>query len=390
MVACGGACSILMWQKNAKLREENGLLREGNARMEERLKLAENNDARRQEEQQINEERFRLLANDIMTQHADRFRSENEIRMAEILTPLRENIDSFRKSITECYANEARERFSLGEKIKDLIATNQSIGREAKELSAALRGNNKTQGDWGEMILESILEKSGLRKGSEFVVQQTTDEFGKTLRDDDGNHLRPDVIVNYPDGRAVIIDSKVSLTAFVDYANSDDPEARKRYGLLHAESVRKHIDELSAKRYQDYIGREKTDFVMMFIPNEAAYMAAMNTDSSLWNRAYEKRVLIVSPTHLVSALRLIAQLWSHDRQTRNAIEIAEKSGKMYDKFVGFVDDMEKIRKSIVSTQAAYDSAMKKLRDGTGNLIDRAESLREMGAKAAKRLRENPE
>ena len=235
-------------------------------------------------------------------------------------------------------------------------------------------------------MLETILENSGLRRGSEFTIQQTTDSSGSTLRDEQGRGLRPDVVVHYPDGRAIIIDSKVSLTAFVDYVNTDDPQRRDHFGRLHLASVVKHINELADKNYQDHVGTRRLDFVMMFIPNESAYAAAMTLDPTLWTKAYDKRVLIVSPTQLVGSLRLINQLWSHDRQTRNAIEIAEKSGQMYDKFCGFVADMERIDKALTTTRAAYDSAIAKLRTGRGNLITRAETLRTLGVKASKRLK----
>lgn len=334
------------------------------------------------------EANFKLLANEILQKQQESLREENDRRIGEILAPLKENIDNFRKEVNECYSAEARERFSLQQRIKELVEANNSIGREAKELSAALRGNTKKQGDWGELVLENILENSGLRKGEEFTVQQQSDDDGSTLRDENGRGLRPDVIVHCPDGRIMIIDSKVSLSAFTDYVNAEDPETQQHYGKLHLTSIKKHIAELSEKNYQDYIGKEKLDFVMMFIPNEGAFSAAMNLDPALWQKAYDKRVLIVSPTQLVGSLRLIHQLWSHDRQTKNAIEIAERSGLMYDKFVGFVSDMEKIEKSIKNTQNAYDEAMKKLRDGRGNLIGRAESLRQLGIKAAKRLPES--
>ncbi|MDE6039032.1 MAG: DNA recombination protein RmuC, partial [Paramuribaculum sp.] len=306
--------------------------------------------------------------------------------LASLLTPLKDDIEKFRNDVNQAYSSEARERFSLQERIKELIEANNSIGREAKELATALRGNSKTQGDWGELVLETILENSGLRRGSEFTIQQTTDSSGSTLRDEQGRGLRPDVVVHYPDGRAIIIDSKVSLTAFVDYVNTDDPQRRDHFGRLHLASVVKHINELADKNYQDHVGTRRLDFVMMFIPNESAYAAAMTLDPTLWTKAYDKRVLIVSPTQLVGSLRLINQLWSHDRQTRNAIEIAEKSGQMYDKFCGFVADMERIDKALTTTRAAYDSAIAKLRTGRGNLITRAETLRTLGVKASKRLK----
>ena len=337
---------------------------------------------------QRSEAHFKVMAADIMKQQSNALRDESEQRIGEMLRPLKENIERFRTEVNQCYTAESRERFSLQERIKELIETNNNIGREAKELSLALRGNSKKQGDWGELVLETILENSGLRKGEEFIVQMTTDDVGATLRDEHGRGLRPDVVVRCPDGKSMVIDSKVSLTAFVDYINADDTSEQERLWKMHVTSVIKHINELSDKNYQEYIGDEKLDFVMMFIPNEAAYSAAMTLDPTLWQKAYDKRVLLVSPTQLVGSLRLINQLWTQDRQTRNAIEIAEKSGQMYDKFVGFVSDMEKISKSIAATQTAYDNAISKLRDGRGNLINRAESLRKLGIKASKRLSQN--
>jgi len=373
------------------------------ARLQERLALSDREISRlntaiaqsaEQQEKMLkqSEANFKVLANDIMQQHSTAFRRQNEERLIEILTPLKENIDKFRHDVNECYSTEARERFSLQDRIKELIEANAAIGREAKELATALKGNSKMQGDWGEMVLETILENSGLRKGEEFEVQMQSDETGTALRDDRGHGLRPDVVVKYPgpDGGVMIIDSKVSLTAFVDYVNAEDDAERERLGKLHLASIVKHINELSEKRYQDYIGSGRLDFVMMFVPNEAAYAAALNLDHTLWQKAYDKRVLLVSPTQLIGSLRLIKQLWNQDRQTRNAMEIAERSGMMYDKFVGFVADMEKIEKSLGNAQSAYTEAMKKLRDGRGNLISRAEKLRELGVKNSKRLPDSEE
>lgn len=331
------------------------------------------------------ENRFRVLANEILKNQATEMQTRNAADIGHLLNPLKDDIERFRRDVTNFYSKESAERFSLQEKIKDLIEANQTIGKEARELSTALRGNSKIQGDWGELILEQILENSGLRKGEEFEVQMQRDEEGNALQNESGHGLRPDVVVRYPGDKVMVIDSKVSLTAFVDYVNADTQEDRDRYGKLHLASVMKHISELSEKKYQDYVGKEKLDFVMMFVPNEGAYSAALTLDPGLWQKAYDKRVLIVSPTQLVASLKIVAQLWRHDRQTRNAIDIAERSGAMYDKFVGFVQDMEKIEKSINATQTAYTSAMKKLRDGTGSLITRAEKLRELGVKASKRL-----
>lgn len=356
--------------------------KEDNSRLTERIRFHEEEKSRIAAE---TEERFRNLANDILDANSRKFKEQNETRISEILTPLKENIDKFSKTIAESYSNEARERFALDQRIKELIELNQSIGKEAKDLTHALRGNSKIQGDWGEMILETILDKSGLKKDIHFTIQQTVDSDGNTLRGDDGRGLRPDAVINYPDGRCVVIDSKVSLTNYMDYVNADDAAARDEAGRRHIQSVKTHIKELSVKNYQEYIGEKKTDFVMMFIPNEGAYIAAMQLDSNLWQEAYDRRVLIISPTHLISVIRLIAQLWKQDDMKRNVIDIATESGRMYDKFVGFIEDLQKIEKGLDTARTAYTGAFRKLKDGPGNLIGKAEKLRVMGAKVQKRI-----
>lgn len=339
--------------------------------------------ARQQEE---TEARFRVMATEIMTNQSETLRSQNEERLGALLNPLKDNIESFRKEVNECYNAEARERTTLQERIKDLIKANDSIGKEAKELANALKGNSKTQGDWGEMILQRILENSGLREGEEFETQVTRDEDGNTLRDSEGHLLRPDVVVNYPGGKKVVIDSKVSLTAFVEMVNTTDPEEYARLGRQHLDSIRKHIQELSDKKYEEYVGvSRKLDFVMMFVPNEGAYSAAVGLDPNLWEWAYQRRVLIVSPTQLIGSLRIINQLWVNERQTVNALNIAQKSGDLYDKFVGFLSDMEDIRKALEKGQNACDNAVKKLSTGRGNLVRKAEELRDLGIKAQKRI-----
>lgn len=295
------------------------------------------------------EKRFKAIASEVLNLQSANMREQQESRLGLILQPLREELDGFRKSITDNYNEESRQRFSLTEHIKRLIETNNSIGTEAKELARALRGSSKIQGDWGEMILESILDKSGLRRGEEYEVQATTDAEGKTLTNEDGARLRPDVVLHYPNQGDVIIDSKVSLKDYADYVNADDEMTRIAAIDKHVKSVRKHIRELRDKRYQDYVGAKTDtrtmDFVMMFIPNEGAYMAALHADPGLWQEGLESRVLIVSPTHLVSVLSMIRQMWNENRQNRNAIEIAEAAGRMYDKFCGFVSDMDKLKRA---------------------------------------------
>lgn len=370
---------------NAEIQQLRSKLQQSDietSRLNENLRFVEQEKQRLAQESEL---RFKNLANEILTANSRTFKEQNETRLAEILTPLRENIEQFRKAVTDTYSEEARQRFSLEERIKELITLNQSIGKEAKDLTSALKGNSKVQGDWGEMILEGILEKSGLQEGREYTVQQTKDETGRTLQDESGKKLRPDIVVNYPNGRHIVIDSKVSLSAYVNYINSEDRDEQNRFAQQHLASVKKHIAELKTKKYQDYVANGKTDFVMMFIPNEAAYITAMQLDRNLWQAAYDQRVLIVSPTQLISALRLVAQLWSHDRQSQNALEIAKAGGRMYDKLVGFVDDMQKIKKSLDQSRDLYNSAMNKLSDGRGSLISQAEKMRDLGAKATKQL-----
>lgn len=349
-----------------------------NSRLNERINFIEQEKDRLAKESEL---RFKNLANEILQHNTIAFKEQNEIRLIEILNPLKENIEQFKKAIYDSYSSEARERFSLQQRIKELIELNQSIGKEAKDLTLALKGNSKIQGNWGEMILENILEKSGLVRGREFSVQESA-------TNDNGQRLIADVVVNYPDGRKIVIDSKVSLNAYTEFVNCDNPIEQETFKKKHLTSVRNHISELKTKKYQDYLGNEKAEFVMMFIPNEAAYLCAMQLDHNLWQEAYDSRVLIISPTHLISVLRLIEQLWLHDRQTRNAIEIATESGRMYDKFVAFIDDMNKIGKSMAQSQEAFDKAMNKLSEGKGNLIARAQHLKTIGAKATKNLQDN--
>lgn len=358
-----------------KLITSSNQLREENSRLNERIKFIEEEKERLILESEI---RFKNLANDILQQNSTTFKEQNETRLTEILAPFKDNLEQFKKVVTESYSSEARERFSLQAKIKELIDLNQTISKDAQNLALALKGNSKVQGNWGEMILESILEKSGLERGREFFVQEST-------YNDEGKRLIADVVINYPDGRKIIIDSKVSLNAYTEIINCDDNNLLEVYKKKHIASIRNHISELGSKKYQDYLGDEKAEFVMMFIPNEAAYICAMQIDPNLWQEAYDKRVLIISPTHLISALRLIEQLWQHDRQTRNAIEIATESGKMYDKFVGFIEDLKLIEKSLNSAQNAYEKALNKLHLGKGNIISKAEKLKEMGAKTTKSL-----
>ncbi len=327
---------------------------------------------------------FENIANKILEEKSRKFTDLNKDNLATILKPLGENLDTFRKKVEEVYDRESKERFSLGKEVARLVELNMKISEDANNLTNALKGNSKAQGDWGQMILENILEKSGLVKGREYSIQEyLKDDDGNYLKNESGSRMQPDVIVNYPDNRKIIIDSKVSLTAYTRYASADNPDEQKSAVSEHLLSLRRHIDELSAKHYQDFA--PTLDFVMMFVPNEPAYILALQSDADLWNYAYKKRIILISPTNLIAALKLIADLWKREYQNRNAIEIAERGSALYDKFVGFVENLTDIGANLEKTRKSYDSALGQLKDGRGNLIGQVEKLKELGVKAKKNL-----
>ena len=348
-----------------------------NSKYNERLTVAASEKERLQREAQL---QFNELATKIFDDKA----RKSDDRLNEILNPLKENIERLKKEINDRSIKDSENHASLREQIGLLRDLNTQIGKDATYLANALKGNNSIQGNWGEQMLEHILSTSGLVKGEQFEVQVTKDDAGNTLTNEAGNRLRPDVIVHLPDEKYIIIDSKVSFRAYVDYVNATDEKTQQEKLREHAISVKKHVDELATKSYQDYV-RKAGDFVMMFIPNEGAYLAAMHADSHLWEYAYDKRVVIISPTHLISVLKLVSQLWGHDKQTKNALKIAEEAGKLYDRFVDFTEYMRNIDKGITNARQAYDKAMSKLQDGRGNILRQVETLQELGAKAKKKL-----
>ena len=367
------------------LRKELEEARIENARLKEKIGNVEafNNSVREETKAQ-----FKSLAADIFSSQSEKFKEANETRLSEILNPLKEDIKDFKRRVDDTYMNSSKERTLLGEQMKRLMELNMSIGKEARDLTEALSGNTKVQGDWGEMVLETILVKSGLVEGENYFVQRTKNDDGTQIKNDDNGRLRPDVVVAVPDEKCIVIDSKVSLTAYVNYINADNDDDRQRFGKAHLLSVRSHLKELETKMYQDFVGvgnDDRIDYVLMFIPNEHAYMAAMTLDNNLWMEAYEKRVVIISPAHVISTLRLIAQLWTRDKQTKNALKIAEEGGKLYDKFVGFVNDMQTVEQSLGKASEAYASAMSKLHTGRGCIVSKVENLKKLGAKTSKTL-----
>ena len=328
---------------------------------------------------------FQNIANKILEEKTEKFTNVNKKSLEVILKPLAENIDKFKKQVEDSYNNESKERFLLGEQVKEMAKLNKIISDEARNLTTALKGEAKTQGNWGEMILESILEKSGLRKNETYFTEhQLLDDDGNPLRTDSENKkMRPDVVIKYPDNRSVIIDSKVSLNAFTRYLSSSDKDEQERELQLHVIAIKNHIVSLSTKGYDDY--DKALDFVMMFIPSEPAYIAAMQGDSNLWNYAYDKRILLMNPTNLITSLKLIVDLWKREYQNENAIEIANRGAKLYDKFVGFVMNLEDVGTHLVKAQGKYEDAYKQLRTGNDNLVLQATKLKNLGVKNKKDL-----
>ncbi len=362
-------------QNNANLEATNEQLRSWQSKMDQEL------EKRRKETSNDLE----LMMQRILEEKSEKLTQRNNTELQALLSPFKDNINDFRKRVEETYDKESKMRFSLERRIMELVELNNKISDDAKNLTNALKGNSKVQGDWGEMILESILERSGLQKNREYFIQDTIkDEFGKAVINEHGQMMRPDVIIAYPDNKKVIVDSKVSLTAYSKYMDEDmSSPSKKKFLDEHIASIRKHVKELSNKSYQDYT--DSLDFVMMFIPNEAAYSLAMQENPELWQEAYKQRVLIISPTNLIAALRLVADLWKRENQNRNAIEIADRGGKLYDKFATLVESLNEVGNAISKVNSSYATAMNQVSEGNGNLINQVEKLKVLGAKAKKQL-----
>lgn len=319
---------------------------------------------------------FKNLANDILEEKSRQFRQSNRESMEPMLKNFTEHVESFRKRVEEIHMAGVKDRTTFQEQIRTLNEMNLKISSEANNLTAALKGNSKIQGDWGEMILETILDSSNLIKGVHYRTQET-------IKDGEGANLRPDVILNLPQGKEIVIDSKVSLTSFVAYCDNGEAGERSRHVRDHLKSLRGHISELGSKSYQSQVN--SPDFVIMFVPNEPAFLLAMQSDTTLWADAYNKKVIISSPTNLFALLKLVDDLWKRDNQSKNAIAIAEEGAKLYDKFSGFAETMADLGRSISSASEKYDKAVSQLKTGRGNLISRTEKLRELGIKASKNL-----
>jgi DNA recombination protein RmuC len=322
--------------------------------------------------------RFKTLASEILEDKSKRFTEQNQTSLNQLLEPLKVKITEFQGEVHKVYVQEGKDRSALAEQVKQLMSLNNQLSKDAHNLTSALKGQAKAQGNWGELILERVLEASGLRKGHEYDVQESHTRA-------DGSRAQPDVVVHLPEDRHLIIDAKVSLTAYEEHANAETDHQRDAAMKRHLDSVRSHIKELSEKNYQQLYGLQSLDFVLMFIPVEPAFMLAISHDSDLWQDAWKKNVLLVSPSTLLFVVRTVAHLWRQEQQSRNAQEIASQGGKLYDKLVGFVEDLENLGTKLKQAQSAYDGAYNKFSGGRGNVIRQAEQLKNLGVKPTKQL-----
>jgi DNA recombination protein RmuC len=321
---------------------------------------------------------FELIANKILEEKSVKFTEQNKSNLDIILNPLKENIKAFEEKVEKAYKAESDERIVLKTEIKNLIDLNKQVSEEANNLAKALKGDNKMQGNWGEHILENIFERSGLVKDQEYKK-----EFSAT--DEEGGRNRPDFVVLLPDNKHIIVDSKVSLVAYEKCVNATEIPEREQFIKEHILSIRTHIKGLSERSYQSISALNSPDFVLLFIPIESSFSIAVQADLELFNFAWDRKIVIVSPSTLLATLRTIASVWKQERQTKNAIEIAKQSGALYDKFVGFLEDMDKIGKNIEASRSVYESAMNKLYKGTGNLVKRAQDIEKLGANTTKKI-----
>lgn len=319
---------------------------------------------------------FENIAARILRQNATEFRENNLKTLGDILTPFKERIQSFEKQVQETYNLELRDKASLQQEVRGLFELSKKLSDEANNLTRALKGDVKKQGNWGEVILERVLERSGLTKGVEYEMQYS-------VKSNEGDVLRPDVVIRLPENKHIIVDSKVSLVAYEQFVSADLPEEKEKYLKVHVESIRNHIKGLGEKSYQNADGIDSPDFVLLFMPIEPAFSAAVQLDMELFNFAWERKIVLVSPSTLLATLRTVSSVWKHEKQTQNALEIARQGGEMFDKFSAFLRDMESIGEQIDKLEKVFGEAKKKLSDGKGNLINRARKLEQLGAKASK-------
>jgi DNA recombination protein RmuC len=365
-------------EKSEKLTSDNSSLKSDYSNLQ--TKLSEQKEEINSLQEKFTKE-FENLANKIFKEKTDEFSKQSKTNLQEILNPLKDRIVEFQSKVEETNKESIRGHASLREQLSMLKDMNQQITQEAKNLTEALKGQSKTQGNWGEFILESILEKSGLVKGREYVVQES-------LTSESGRRFQPDVIIKLPENKSIVIDSKVSLVAYEKFISSDDEHQKELALREHINSIRSHIKNLSSKNYQNLYQLESLDFVLMFMPVEPAFALAVQNDQTIFNDAFEMNIVIVSPSTLLATLRTISSIWRQENQNKNALEIARQSGALYDKFVGFMEDLKSIGDRMDQAKTSYVNAMSKLVDGSGNLVGRVEKIKKLGAKTSKSLPPN--
>jgi DNA recombination protein RmuC len=346
--------------------------------------LWERNKEQKQEVEQLQEKftkEFENLANKILEEKTSKFTEQNKENLVNLLNPLQEKIQLFEKKVEDTHKESIDYHAALRQQIVGLTAMNEQMSKETLNLTKALKGDSKMQGNWGELILERVLEKSGLEKDREYFVQAS-------FVNEEGNRVFPDVVINLPDGKKMIVDSKVTLTSYERYINEDDDNLKAQHLKDHVLSINRHVEQLSNKNYQDLYEIESPDFVLLFIPIESAFAIALNEDTNLYNNAFEKNIVIVTPSTLLATLRTIDSMWTNQKQQENALEIARQAGALYDKFHGLWTDLITVGKKLDDAKSGYSDAMNKLIDGSGNLINRVENLKKMGAKAKKSLPDN--
>lgn len=360
-----------IYQKSTEVNELSIILREERKQADEKINLLK--DAKEQLSNQ-----FKVLANEIFEDKAKRFTEQNQNNLDSLLNPLRIKINEFKSTVEEIYVKEGKDRTALSEQVKQLMQLNQQLSQDAHNLTTALKGQSKTQGNWGEFILEKVLENSGLTKEIHYKTQDSHTR-------EDGSRSQPDVVIYLPENKNLIVDAKVSLIAYNEYMNAENDVSRESALKKHLASIRTHIKGLSSKNYQDIYQLKSIDFVLMFIPIEAAFLLPISQDNELWQEAWKQNVLLVSPSTLLFVVRTVAHLWRQEQQTKNSQDIAKRGAELYDKLYGFIEDFEKIGKCLHQARDSFDNAFNKLKSGKGNVIRQAEMLKELGIKPTKTL-----
>ena len=375
----GGLVGYLVaLSRRTAMAEETAQLRSQVAALDATLAAERAAQARLDDGRDLMADQFSVLANKILEEKSRHFTDQNQINLGQLLDPLKTRLQEFQTKVDQVYVQESKDRSALAQQVTSLLEMNQRLAAEARDLTLALKGSAKTQGDWGEVILERILEAAGLRRGHEYTVQET-------IAREDATRARPDVILHLPGDRKLVIDAKVSLLDYGTYCASTDDALRKHAATRHCASLREHIRDLAARNYHRLPGLETLDFVILFVPIEPAFLLALEIDGNLWVDAWEKNILLVSPSTLLFVVRTVAHLWKQEEQVRNVQQIAERGAELYDKFAGFVEDLSKVGARIEQTHIAYEAAFDKLTRGRGNLVRQVEMLRALGVQPTKRM-----